>query len=314
MKGLKRASYIIVIIIIVVLSWTIYANATKSDEKDQKEKTMSEIRYVESKIVNLLNSLNNIEFENYDISISQLNKSSKDEKSSQSEESGSNSSSDSSSSESGGGESEGGKESSGESSSSGTGESGNQSNSEKFELKSSGVLSDNKEINWDNIKSEVEILYSSMSTLTIDLYQLNLNQQDILSFNKELDNLTLNVKSEDKEASIKQLSKLYEYIPKFSKNTTEEEWYRNVLEVKSNIFKAYSNIESEDWDEIAKNLTEAINIYSKLLSDTSIDSNKQYLINKGYIVINELYNTVSLKDKEIFLIKYKNLLEELNNL
>ena len=40
----------------------------------------------------------------------------------------------------------------------------------------------------------------------------------------------------------------------------------------------------------------------------------QYNINKVYVMINELQNAVTLKDKEVFLIKYKNLLEELQNI
>lgn len=321
MKNIKRIAYIVLIIVIIVLSLTIYTSATKNNEQDQKEKVTAEIKFLESKLVNLLNSLNNIEFENYKVSIGELSEESKEKKYSESSgisSGGSGGSSGSSSGgQSGGSDSGSGGQSGGGSkgdSSSGGGETNNTDTNKKFELTASGVLNNNEEINWDNIKSEVEILYSSIPTLTLDLYQLNLNQEDILSFNKEFDNLAINVKNENKEQSINQLSKLYEYIPKFAKNSINEEWKRNVLEVKSNIFKAYKNLESENWDEISKNITEAINIYSRLLTDTNIDSGKQYLINKGYIIINELQNTITLKEKEIFLIKYKNLLEELNNL
>ena len=36
-----------------------------------------------------------------------------------------------------------------------------------------------------------------------------------------------------------------------------------------------------------------------------------YKVNKCYVLLNELENSMDLKDKEIYYIKYKNLLEEL---
>lgn len=58
----------------------------------------------------------------------------------------------------------------------------------------------------------------------------------------------------------------------------------------------------------------AIDSYSKLLTNTEIDARKQYNVSKGYIMLNELQNVANLKDSAVFLIKYKNLLEEFNNI
>ena len=44
------------------------------------------------------------------------------------------------------------------------------------------------------------------------------------------------------------------------------------------------------------------------------EKHSKYNINKSYIIINEMQNAVTLKDRNIFLIKYKNLLEELQNI
>lgn len=190
----------------------------------------------------------------------------------------------------------------------------NQQNNVKFDLERTGVLNNSDGVNWDNIKEEVENLYTSIPTITIDLYKINLNQDDILSFNKEFDNLTLVAKDENKEQTLQELSKIYDYIPKFAKNATNEELYKKLVETKSNIFKAYAKLDSEKWDEISSDISNGVNIYSQLLTDTNIDSQKQYSINRVYIMINELQNAVSLKDKSVFLIKYKNLVEEINNL
>ena len=54
------------------------------------------------------------------------------------------------------------------------------------------------DINWDIVKSGVENLYLSIPTMTMDLYNQNINQQDILAFNKDYDNLATATKDEKK--------------------------------------------------------------------------------------------------------------------
>ena len=65
---------------------------------------------------------------------------------------------------------------------------------------------------------------------------------------------------------------------------------------------------------MSNDVNNAINTYSQLLTNTNIDSTKQYSINKVYVMLNELQNAVSIKDKSVFLVKYKNLVEEISNI
>ena len=109
MGKFKKIAYIILIAIILLLAFAIYTNAVKNEGEEQKQKASTEIRFLESKIIDLANKLNNIEFENYKISESEITKqSSKEESSSGGSSSGS--SSDSSSKSGGSEESNGGSE------------------------------------------------------------------------------------------------------------------------------------------------------------------------------------------------------------
>lgn len=313
LKKFKQIGYIILIVIIVVLSLTIYTNASKNNEQNSKDKTLSEIKFLESKLVNLLNTMNNIESRNYKVSYGEISEQSSkgnsggssskgsSEGNSQEESSGGSDSSSSQESSSGGQDSSSQKEDTKET-------------EKKYELKINGVLNNSEDINWDIVKSEIENLYTSIPTITIDLYNMNLNQEDILNFNKEYDALALVAKDENKEDTLKQLSKLYEYIPKFISNVTDKELSKVLMEAKSNVFKAYSKLDKKDWKQISSDIKDAINSYSKLLTSTNIDANKQYSINRGYIILNELQNAVSVQDESIFLIKYKNLIEQLENI
>ena len=320
MKNIKRIAYIVLIIIVVILSLTIYTNASKNDTENQKDKALSQIKYMESKIANLLNSMNNIEARNYSVVTSEMSKSTTEKSKSQ------NSSSSSSgqggqqsggqggdkSSSGGGSSSAGGQENATDSSESGTSDEAQKN--KKFELKSSGVLTRKEDINWDLIKNEIENLYTSLPAITMDLYQFNINQEDILNFNTEYDKLTTVVKDEKKEETLAELAKVYEYFPKFLRGSGQDELYTTLIETKSHVLKGYTKLDSDNWQEISTDIKNAIDTYSKLLTMTNVDARKQYNVSKVYIMLNELQNAANLKDPAVFLIKYKNLLEEMNNI
>lgn len=304
MKKYKKIAYVLLIIIIAVLSVTVYANASKENEESKKEKNFSEVEFLETKLLNLCNEMNNIETRNYDISASEISTQAENQKNSENpgeSTKGSNAQGES-------------NENKGNSSSSNNSSDTQSKSSQKFDLVEKGVLTNSEDVNWKDVKNEIEILYSSIPTITLDLYQSNTNQQDILNFNKEFDNLTMVIKEEKKEETLAKLSKLYDYIPKFMENSTDDQLQKTVTETKANILKAYSKLDSKNWEEILNDVKQAIDVYSKLLTATNVDPTKQYAISKVYIMINELQNAVQIQDESIFLIKYKNIIEEMNTL
>ena len=306
MKKFKILGFIVLILIIVVLSYSIYVLAKENPQENQENKILSEIRYVEAEFTDLFNTMNNIETRNYGIEIDELSK----ETAEKMKESESSSSGGGQSSSSGSGSS-GTEESSSNTSSGENGET-NQ-DSEKYDLKLNGVLTTTKDINWDIVKSEVENLYTSIPTMTMDLYQLDINKDGILNFNKEIDNLVTVVNEENKESTLQILSVIYDYLPKFLESAKGEDViYKKVVVTKANIFKGYSKLDSGKWDEISQDIQNGINTFTELLSNPDvINSNNQYSVNKIYIMLNELQNAVNMQDVSVFLIKYKNLIEEI---
>lgn len=306
MKKFKILGFIVLILIIVVLSYSIYVLAKENPQENQENKILSEIRYVEAEFTDLFNTMNNIETRNYGIEIDELSK----ETAEKMKESESSSSGGGQSSSSGSGSS--GTEKSSSNTSSGENGETNQ-DSEKYDLKLNGVLTTTKDINWDIVKSEVENLYTSIPTMTMDLYQLNINKDEILNFNKEIDNLVTVVNEENKESTLQTLSVIYDYLPKFLESAKGEDViYKKVVETKANIFKGYSKLDSGKWDEISQDIQNGVNTFTELLSNPDvINSNNQYSVNKIYIMLNELQNAVNMQDVSVFLIKYKNLIEEI---
>ena len=299
MKKYTKIAYIALILIVLLSGFFIYkvSGQNKSNE-NIKEKTLSEIKHLENEFQNLFNQFNNISFENYKITSTEIKKEEENEK---------QSSSSSQKSTSNGGENSGKSEE--------TESSENSEDNKQYKLEEVGVLTENTEIDWKQIKNDVEKIYTSLYPIILDLYQTSTNQQDIANFNKECDNLTKAVKDENKEESLKELSILYDYLTKFAENCTEDEKEKTVIKTKNYIFKAYSVLEKEEWDTVSDNVNRATQEFTKIIKNiNNKESGNQYNINKVYVMTNDLQNAVTLKDKEVFLIKYKNLLEELQNI
>lgn len=298
MEKYKKIAYITLILIIFITGFFIYKVFGKNNSNDNlNEKTLEEVKQLESKFQNLFNQLNNISFENFKISSTEIKEQeSQSESSSSSENSSSNNSS---------------KEKSSEKKDNSTSKQDNK----QYKLEEVGILTNQEEINWEQIKKDVEKIYTSLYSTTLDLYQTPVNQQDIVNFNKEYDNLTKAVKEENKDATLIELVKLYDYIPKFIENCTDDEKEKIVIKTKNDLFKAYSILDKENWNEISDNVNNSTQEFTKLVTNINTkEIGKQYNINKIYVIINELQNAITLKDKDIFLIKYKNLLEELQNI
>ena len=148
----------------MIMRWGyIYKLNTKKDETEEiKEKTLSDIQYIENKFVNLFNQVNNVKFENYTISVV------KENKEESKEESSSNSSSgvDSGKNKSGSSEDKENQNTSEESSKQ------EDSSKKQYKLEEQGVLTQEQDIDWKQIKNDVEKIYINLYSLTIDLNQI----------------------------------------------------------------------------------------------------------------------------------------------
>ena len=312
MKRYKILAYIFIIIIfILAISFGIYKviSSNKNEEENIIEKARTEIEYIDNKLMVLFNNMNNIQFDNFKLSI-------KDTNTSKADKSGSSSGSSGDSSESSSGSGNSGTESS-QKQDGGDGKSNSDSSSESIKtymLDETGVLIGNSDIDWKNVKYEVENMYVSLPTITLDLYQTDAQDQDILDFNSEFDNLTKVVKEENKSLMLQQLVKLYEILVKITDKCYDSIQEQVYSRTKLNIYKAYSKLDSNNWNDIYNDTKMAVDEFSKLMTDSSISNNKQYSINKIYVMLSELQKASEKQDVQIFLIKYKNTLEELNNL
>lgn len=317
-----RAYIFLAIFVILVVSFGAYRVMSVNKEGDKKEigeKVATEKKYIDERLTEIFNQMNNIKYESYKISINTVNPSTQEETNQQNSQNAEGENQTGQESENTGKSEKGSDSKSADSSETGgksnsEGENSTETEQKKYQLQEEGILTQKEDIDWQVVKNNIEKMYVSIPTITLDLYQTNVNDENILNFNTEFDNLTKIVQNENKTGTLNQLCKIYEIYVKFVEESDSSEQEKTVAKTKLNIFKAYSNLDEEKWEEVSKYMKSASEEFSKLMTSLDMKEQKQYSINKSYIMINELYKATNIKDPKIFLIKYKNTLEELKNI
>ena len=290
------------IIVIAIVGYFVYGNIkeSKANSSDMlTEKVISEIEYLGNNIIYVMNELNNISYTNYKIVSEEIEDSSSDENSSSS---GSNSG-------------QGGSESSGGQSGSEQGDSDKKSSITTTNMSNANsILNDDStdKINWNNVNMKVQDMYSAWTTIMIDLSSLNVNKDDLLKFNSTLDKISSSLEQKDKENALLNCSDLYSLLSKYVKDFSEEN--SKIYNVRSNILYSYSEIERDNWEEAVNYIKKADENFASILNNQINNIDKIDIINKAYVLLNELQEDCNSKDRKVFLINYSNLMQELQNI
>lgn len=304
MKKEKIIKYVAVLIVVIIIAISIFIiikfkNNNKKDD-NLNEKTQEELKYVSTKIIELMNGLNNITFSNY-ILIEEENTDNKENNSNENNENERNEMNEENTSDT-------------SSDKSNNTQSSSESNI-KYELKGSNILSNNTgTINWDNEKGAIESINVKWTSLIVDLHQLNVNNDDILNFSNILNQTIVNIKQENKVNTMLDLANLYGYIPNYLKQFSNDEEKISIEYIKSNILNSYALVEQERWDEVKEQVFNSVENITNIMNRVNTEQFSQYQINRIYVMLNELYSSIDLKDKQLYYIKYRNVMEELMNI
>ena len=293
---MKKTIFVTYLIICLILLAGCGNNS--NSEETSKEKIIAELEYCSSRLVDLLNSLNNISLENYEL-ISQKVRISQETE----EASGT------------GGELQGNNsQSSGQQS--GQQQSGGENQEVTVtEMQTRSILNtDTENIDWDLLRSEIEVINSYWSVIMLDLYNEKVSNEDIMNFSNILDQCTVSINAEDKNNAISSIATLYSYIPRFLNSVSADESLQNITNTQNYIIMAYVAANAEEWDVVNTNMANAENTFISVLNNIEYTKNKEYKVNKSYMAIKDMQNAVKIQDKPLILLKYKNLMESLNTL
>lgn len=295
--------YFIFFICFIIFLTVVFASIkifTKTDKEGIKDKLEEEMGYIDTKLLGMLNSLNNISFSN-SVLLEQ------NTKKGQSNSSSSENSKDSQNSQSGGSDSSSGSSDS----SSGNSESQNYT---KYKVQSQNILINSEtKIDWDYLKATVQVLYTSWPIIMIDLHSANIKNENILTFSNTLDTLIINIENEDKVSTLSSLATLYSFIPIYKEQYSSDTDKINIAYTKSCIVNSYVLLEVDKWEDIQTQISKAGEYFGLIINSVNEARNQTY-VSKTYVLINEMNNVVNMKDKKLFYLKYINLMENAMNI
>lgn len=301
-KNVKYLYIILVFILIFILTGCSNQNNQDTNEK-LKAKVKEEISYLDNTIISTLNIINNLSYDNYKVSSKNIQSNQSEDNEQQNQSSAQDTQASESLSQ------EGGK------TQSSSQNSGNSSQTQSImTMEKNGVLtSRGKDTDWNLLKGILESLYSSWSTIALDMNGLSISSEDILSFNTFLNDATKSAKDENKKETMNNLLKLYALLPKYSANTTDD-IFTNLLDTKVQVLNAYVLTEDQNWDEINKRLDNALTEYGSIINNVEINSKNSVVVSQTYILLKELQRSTETKDIDIFYINYKNFMQEIQGL
>lgn len=308
MKNKKYLILLICVVIILSIVFGVVMVFSNSGDDTTKDKIKEEIYYIETKLLGMINALNNIPFSNSVLL---------EQNTIKGQEKSNNSSSGSSSQ--GSEEKSQGEESSSSSSSSGgessdSSKSGGDTDYTKYNVQSKNILNlKENEIDWNYIKNTAQLLHTSWTTIMIDLHSLNIKNDDILSFSNNLDALILNIEREDKRTTLNSLASLYAIIPVYINQYSDDNYEENLAYTKAHIINSYVLLEDDKWEDMQAEVTKAQEYFNLVINSINTKSS-QIFINKTYVLLNEIKNSINLKDKKLYYMKYKNLMENAMNI
>ena len=274
--------YIVTIIIlftIIILSiggYFLYSKA-KSNEGNSlntlKSKCISELEFLNTEIIEIMNGLNNISYENFKITNKEVEVS--EEESNTILE--------------------------------------NSIDSSVVEFQNI-ITQDKDKVDWQRIKGRVENMYTSWTTILIDLTTLNVNKDNLLKYNQLMDTMIGNIEAKKKEDCLKNGADLYALLVTYIQDISGDSNLTSLYKTKSNIIYGYSRVDAQDWESVNNYIQTAINEFGNIMNIQVNNINDIDSINKAYVLINELKDDAVNKTGSVFYINYKNLMQELESI
>ena len=278
--------YVITIIAIIIAIWiflTIYSYASKSQEDalSLNEKINQEFKYLDNKLISVINSLNNLDTESLilsnEIIVDQSN---------------------GGSSGSAGGSSEEGAKN-------------------KEEIKTnvttvnigSILKRDRNIIDWQFINKSLEEINNSWFVIKLDLRDAGIKDEVLNNFETNLDIVLRYSVNEDKQNTLISLANLYSLLPDYESAFSNSGEKIELKYLKSDIISSYALLDTNRWNEIYPLLNDSEVRMSKLITITNNNSNVKII----EVKLKDYIKSAKDMDVDLCYMKYYYLLKEIEN-
>lgn len=276
----------VIITVIIIIYWFMQKS---EDVLTTQEKVKQEMKYLDNRIVSVVNSLNNLDTE-YLLTNNEINLSSKNQSS--------------------GNSSEGKEQSQGNSNETQQDSSQSEDKTNITTINTKSILTRNRDdIDWKYINMTLEEISNAWAIINIDLKGINVPNEELLTFRNNMDVALKYTKANDKINSLISVANIYSLLPNYENRYSNQTTDIELKYIKSDIISSYALLETDRWSEILELLNDADSRMSKLVSLSGNSPN----IQKIYVELKEYIKSINEMDKDLCYMKYFYLMKDLGN-
>lgn len=168
-----------------------------------------------------------------------------------------------------------------------------------------------EEYNWDAINEDVLDLNNQLDTMILDFSELEISNDEIINFRDGINALLIAASNNDRILLLESIKDLYSTLPYYYSKAENNKNKVMQFELKSLVIDAYVKAEELEW-ETSKNLIDvAENKYKEMMDDIDYMKEYKYNLNKVYILLGELKNSIYSEEINLAKMKYINFIEKI---
>lgn len=166
-------------------------------------------------------------------------------------------------------------------------------------------------INWEEIKKDIQKLDNSWITLSLDLGELNIDNEKIINCSAKIEDVLILVGNKDDINLLINIQKIYENMIELKNDYSEDKNLIKKMKIKDDVFKIYNLSYQNNYDLAKSECLSLKKYYNELMNDENYTRENNYNLNKVYILIEELDSSVQKDNMDLIRMRFLNLIEKM---
>ena len=123
-----------------------------------------------------------------------------------------------------------------------------------------------EDLNWDLIEESVIDLNGVLDTVILDMSEIKISNEDIISFKDGVNRLSIATSNKDINAVLEEYRNLYFILPSYAQKSFRNQNDVKQLELKSQVVSSFVYSNLLDWEQATLGIEEAETKYKNILS------------------------------------------------
>ncbi len=167
-----------------------------------------------------------------------------------------------------------------------------------------GEYIEDEEFKWDYLKGDMQKINDSWNTLILDLTEVNVQNQVIIGYSTDLNDLLIAVSKENESAMLDKLNDMYAKVILFKEAYSQEKNRIEKNKIKSDVLGVYCLVNKNDYPAAKTKATTTVENYKSLMNDIQYAEENAYNLNKIYVLLEEFSNAIQTENFDLVRMKY----------